>query len=75
LFELLDGHIQLLFQVFAVEGGSAAAAEGLLAGDLILLIDGASIAGLDRLAYALGEEGRRILSITRSGEPVEIVLP
>jgi S1-C subfamily serine protease len=62
-------------QVFAVEGGSVAAAEGLLAGDLILLIDGASIAGLDHLASALGEEGRRILSITRSGEPVEIVLP
>jgi serine protease Do/serine protease DegQ len=63
------------FQVFAVEGGSAAAAEGLLAGDLILLIDGAPIVRLDDLAAALGAEGRRVLSITRGGEPVEIVLP
>ena len=63
------------FPVFAVEGGSAAAAEGLLAGDLILLIDGAPIVRLDDLAAALGAEGRRVLSITRGGEPVEIVLP
>jgi serine protease Do/serine protease DegQ len=63
------------FQVFAVEGGSAAAAEGLLAGDLILLIDGAPIVRLDDLAAALGAEGRRVMSITRGGEPVEIVLP
>ena len=63
------------FQVLAVEGGSAAAAEGLLAGDLILLIDGAPIVRLDDLAAALGAEGRRVLSITRGGEPVEIVLP
>ncbi len=63
------------FQVFAVEGGSAAAAEGLLAGDLILLIDGAPIARLEDLAAALGAEGRRVMSITRGGEPVEIVLP
>jgi serine protease Do/serine protease DegQ len=63
------------FQVLAVEGGSAAAAEGLLAGDLILLIDGAPIVRLDDLAAALGAEGRRVMSITRGGEPVEIVLP
>ncbi len=63
------------FQVFAVEGGSVAAAEGLLAGDLILLIDGASIASLEDLAAVLGAEGRRVMSITRGGETVEIVLP
>ena len=63
------------FQVFAVEGGSAAAAEGLLAGDLILQIDGAPIVRLEDLAAALGAEGRRVMSITRGGEPVEIVLP
>jgi serine protease DegQ len=63
------------FQVFAVEGGSVAAAEGFLAGDLILLIDGAPIVRLDDLAAALGAEGRRVMSITRGGEPVEIVLP
>ncbi len=63
------------FQVFAVEGGSAAAAEGLRAGDLILQIDGAPIVRLEDLAAALGAEGRRVMSITRGGEPVEIVLP
>ncbi|MDP1777059.1 MAG: PDZ domain-containing protein, partial [Brevundimonas sp.] len=62
-------------QVFAVEGGSAAAAAGLQAGDLIPLIDDTPIPGLDELAASLGGEGRRILSVMRGGEPVEIVLP
>lgn len=61
-------------QVFAVEGGSTAAAAQLQAGDLIRLIDGAPIYGLGDLASALGD-GRRILSVTRGGEPVEIILP
>lgn len=61
-------------QVFAVEGGSPAAAAGLQAGDLVRLIDGAPITGLGDLASALGD-GRRILSVTRSGEPVEVILP
>ena len=62
-------------QVFAVEGGSAAAAAGLQAGDLIPLIDDTPISGLNELAASLGGEGRRILSVMRGGEPVEIVLP
>jgi serine protease DegQ len=61
-------------QVFAVEGGSAAAAARLQAGDLIRLIDDTPISGLGDLAAALAD-GRRILSVTRGGEPVEIVLP
>lgn len=61
-------------QVFAVEGGSAAAAARLQAGDLIRLIDDTPVSGLGDLAAAL-VDGRRILSVTRGGEPVEIVLP
>jgi serine protease Do/serine protease DegQ len=62
-------------QVFAVEGGSAAAAAGLQAGDLISQVDGGGIAGLDSLAMSLGAEGARVLSVIRAGEPVEITLP
>lgn len=62
-------------QVFAVEGGSVAAAAGLQAGDLIPLVDDTPISGLDGLAAALGGDGRRILSVLRGGEPVEIILP
>ena len=62
-------------QVFAVEGGSAAAAAGLQAGDLVTLIDDTPVAGLDALAEALAEDGQRILSVMRGGEPVEIILP
>lgn len=62
-------------QVFAVEGGSAAAGAGLQAGDLISGIDGTGIAGLDSLAMSLGAEGARVLSVVRVGEPLEITLP
>lgn len=62
-------------QVFAVEGGSAAAGAGLQAGDLISGIDGVGIAGLDSLAMSLGAEGARVLSVVRGGEPLEITLP
>ncbi len=62
-------------QVFAVEGGSPAASAGLQAGDLIPLIDDTPIPDLDALAASLGGEGRRILSVMRGGEPVEIILP
>jgi serine protease Do/serine protease DegQ len=62
-------------QVFAVEGGSAAAGAGLQAGDLISGIDGTGIAGLDSLAMSLGAEGARVLSVVRGGEPLEITLP
>lgn len=62
-------------QVFAVEGGSVAAGAGLLAGDVIRLVDDTPVAGLDSLAAALEGEGQRILSVMRGGEPVEIILP
>ena len=61
--------------VFAVEGGSAAAAAGLQAGDLISQIDGAPMSGLDGLATALAGEGQRALSVARGGAPVEVILP
>lgn len=62
-------------QVFAVEGGSVAAGAGLQAGDLIRLIDDSPVGDLDGLARALDGNGQRILSVMRSGEPVEITLP
>lgn len=62
-------------QVFAAEGGSAAASAGLQAGDLIALIDDTPVSGLNGLAAALGVDGQRILSVIRGGEPVEIILP
>lgn len=62
-------------QVFAVEGGSAAAGAGLQAGDLVRLVDDSPVTGLDALAAALDGDGQRILSVMRGGEPVEVVLP
>ena len=62
-------------QVFAVEGGSAAAAAGLQAGDLIAQVDGAPVSGLEGLAAAMAADSARVLSVVRGGEPVEITLP
>ncbi|MGZ9099713.1 MAG: trypsin-like peptidase domain-containing protein [Brevundimonas sp.] len=62
-------------QVYSVEGGSPAAAAGLQAGDLIRLVDDSAVSGLDGLAGALDGTGQRILSVTRAGEPVEVILP
>ena len=62
-------------QVFSVEGGSAAAAAGLQAGDLIRAIDGGGVADLAGLATALDGTTGRTLSVERGGESVEIVLP
>lgn len=62
-------------QVFAVEGGSAAAAAGLQAGDVISQIDGAAMSGLDALATVLAADDRRVVSVLRGGEAVEIILP
>jgi serine protease DegQ len=62
-------------QVFAVEGGSPAAAAGLRAGDLIRSVDGASVSGLTALGRALGRAGERRLSVERNDETVRVVLP
>ena len=62
-------------QVFAVEGGSVAAGAGLQAGDMIRLVDDTPVGTLELLARALDGTGQRILSVTRAGEPVEIILP
>ena len=62
-------------QVFSVEGGSAAAAAGLQAGDLVRSVDGASVSDLGGLAAALDGDAGRTLSVTRGDETVEIVLP
>ena len=62
-------------QVFSVEGGSAAAAAGLQAGDLIRSVDGAPVSDLGGLAGALDGDAGRTLSVTRAGETVEVVLP
>jgi serine protease DegQ len=62
-------------QVFSVEGGSAAAAAGLQAGDLIHSVDGSPVSDLGGLAAALDGDAGRTLSVTRGGETVEIVLP
>ncbi len=61
--------------VFAVEGGSIAAGADLRAGDMIRLVDDAAVADPSALAPALDGEGQRILSISRDGEPLEIILP
>ena len=62
-------------QVFSVEGGSAAAAAGLQAGDLIRSVDGTPVSDLGGLAAALNGDAGRTLSVTRGGETVEVVLP
>ncbi len=62
-------------QVFSVEGGSAAAAAGLQAGDLIRSVDGAPVPDLWSLAAAMDADAGRTLSVERGGEALEIVLP
>ena len=62
-------------QVFSVEGGSAAAAAGLQAGDLIRSVDGTVMTDLGSLAAALDGDTARTLSVDRGGEAVQIVLP
>jgi S1-C subfamily serine protease len=62
-------------QVFAVEGGSPAAAAGLQAGDVIREVNGAALSSLSALGAALDGEGERTLAVDRGGETVSIVLP
>ncbi|WP_372706881.1 trypsin-like peptidase domain-containing protein [Brevundimonas sp.] len=61
-------------QVFAVEGGSAAAAADLRAGDVIRAVDGAAVADLTGLAAALQAGGPRTVAVDRAGETVEVTV-
>ena len=61
-------------QVFAVEGGSAAAGAGLQAGDIIREIDGAAVADLNGLADALGGADEHRLTVRRGDEDVTATL-
>jgi serine protease Do/serine protease DegQ len=61
-------------QVFAVEGGSAAAAAGLQAGDVIRAVDDAPLTALDGLAAALEGGGEHRLSVRRDEEDVAVTL-
>ncbi|WP_332659816.1 trypsin-like peptidase domain-containing protein [Brevundimonas sp.] len=62
-------------QVFAVEGGSVAAAADLQAGDMIRSVDGQAITDLTALAQAMDGTGERTLSVARGEETVAIRLP
>jgi len=61
--------------VVAVEGGSAAAQQDLRAGDLITAVNGTAVSGFADLGRALGTGGGATLTVQRSGEAVEIVIP
>ncbi|OYX58128.1 MAG: trypsin [Brevundimonas subvibrioides] len=61
--------------VVAVEGGSAAAQQDLRAGDLVTAANGMSVSGFSELGRALGTGGGATLTVLRSGEEVEIVIP
>ena len=61
--------------VAAVEGGSAAAQQDLRAGDLVTAANGMSVSGFSELGRALGTGGGATLTVQRSGEEVEIVIP
>lgn len=60
-------------QVFAVEGGSAAAAADLRAGDVIRSVDGVAVSDLTGLGAALAS-GSRTLSVERGGEAVNVAV-
>ncbi|NJC41010.1 serine protease Do/serine protease DegQ [Brevundimonas alba] len=60
-------------QLFAVEGGSLAAAAGLQAGDVIESVDDVAVSDLAGLAAALGA-GEHRLTVRRGEEDVTVVL-
>ncbi|WP_420477942.1 trypsin-like peptidase domain-containing protein [Brevundimonas sp. FT23028] len=62
-------------QVFAVEGGSPAAAAGLQAGDLVRSVNGRSVSTLTALARALDGRGEHRLSVQRGGDTERVTLP
>ena len=66
-----DGQLQ----VFSVEGGSPAAAAGLVAGDVIRSVNGRSVSNLAALGRALDGSGERRLSVERGGRTERITLP
>ncbi|MDZ4361766.1 PDZ domain-containing protein, partial [Brevundimonas sp.] len=67
-----DGTVAVL--VTAVEGGSAAAAAGLRAGDVVTAIGGAAIADLSALGRAIPTEGPVTFTVSRGEETVDISL-
>ncbi|GAA0612649.1 serine endoprotease DegQ [Brevundimonas kwangchunensis] len=62
-------------QVSSVEGGSAAAAAGIRAGDVVEAVDGGRVTSLTAFARAMDRRGQRVVSVRRGGESVRITLP
>lgn len=61
--------------VEAVEGGTPSATAGLVAGDLLVSVNGREVSSLAALARALETDRRPIrLRVHRAGEPVELTL-
>ena len=60
--------------VVAVEGGSAAAQQGLHAGDLVTAANGAAVSGFASLGQALSSGSGATLTVQRGEDTVEIVL-
>ena len=61
--------------VEVVEGGTPAASAGLVAGDLVVSINGRNISSLQALATALGTDRRPIrLRVYRAGDTVDLTL-
>lgn len=62
-------------QIAVVEAGSAAAAAGVQAGDVVVSANGAGVADMAALARALQGTGAVALTVLRDGERTEINLP